>query len=86
MKTLKNEKGLDLKPCLSCVIIQTAVAKDPWPLGWGSVEFVEVCPCPNHAGEIQREGDKITLFRCENRKMHQPPKIKKKIPVGTLTR
>ena len=78
MKTLENEKGLDLKPCLNCIPTERAIAIDPWPLGWGSVEFLKICPCSNHSGEILRQNNIITIFSCENRKMHTQPKFKNK--------
>lgn len=73
MKTLENEKGIDLKPCLNCQ----------------NVKGFHFCPCPGFSGEMQQEKGKyggilITLFNCENRRMHQTPtpKIKKKVPAG----
>lgn len=62
MKTLENEKGLDLKPCLNCVAC------------FGKLG----CPCHNHSGEILRQNNIITRFSCANRKMCQVPKIKRK--------
>jgi len=72
MKTLKNEKGLDLKPCLNCG------GSGFSPFGNIRMDDTLVCPCSNFSGEIQWEEGKITIFACENRKMHQPPKIKAK--------
>lgn len=56
MKTYKNPKGLEMKPCLNCV----------------SISLLEKeCPCPNHTGNIYRENGKIVEFSCENRIMHE---------------
>lgn len=30
-----------------------------------------ICPCPQHSGLIEREGDKIVKLACESRKMHE---------------
>lgn len=63
MKILKNSKGLNLKPCLNCMPTQ------------GRSGYFEVCPCPNHLGEIHREIEQgktiITEFICEHRVMHE---------------
>lgn len=73
MKTLRNPRGLDLKPCLNCI---------PYKISG------RICPCFNFSGETLTEHGKIILFNCENRRMHQAPasKIKSKAPRGTLRR
>lgn len=63
MKTLKNEKGLDLKPCLNCVLSSGSRFSETY-----------ICPCPNFSGEKLSDNDKIVSFRCENRKMHALPR------------
>lgn len=62
MRTLKNPKGLKLKPCLNCVLSGGSRFTDTY-----------VCPCPNYSGETHRENGKIVSFLCEHRKMHKAP-------------
>ena len=81
MKILRAEKGkgLDLKPCLNCVPVKIKEYYTNY------VYTEKRCPCSNFSGEKQMEGDNITVFACENRKMHQPPKSKEANlpPTGT---
>ena len=81
MKTLENEKGLDLKSCLNCVAIKKAIH-----FPFDNRQLCKICPCPNHAGKILRQNNIITLFNCANRKMHQAPKIKPKGAKKATTR
>lgn len=77
MKTLENEKGLTLKPCVNWLpplIIGSAKAVD---------YYTKICPCSNHFGEILRQNNIITRFNCTNRKMRQAPKNKAKGSGGT---
>jgi len=76
MKTFiaKEGKSLNLDPRLNCIPVEI-------------FDYEEyVCPCLNHSGEIQRDNDKIIRFSCENRKMHQLPKIKNGGSKSTLRR
>jgi len=77
MKTLKNEKGLKLKACLNCKPVLSTFRQNI---------RVRLCPCPNFSGEKLFQNGKITVFGCENRKMHRPPKIKHRAPKGTPKR
>jgi hypothetical protein len=69
MKTLKDSKGLKLKPCLNWIPPLTKKT----PPGLVGIRYQKLCPCPNFSGEMQAVNGKIVLFACENRKMHQIP-------------